>query len=275
MTDWLATSWEASWRPFQYFNLYRLVLACLALLAALWPQGWISVLHVGDTALFLPATVVYLMAVAAGFLASIYWRHRFNFQLSSQVLADVLALGLLMFAGGGVASGIGTLLLVSLATASLVGRGRLVLFYAALATLVTLGGQVVVVLVRGHEAATIVQAGLLSAGFFATAILSRLLGQRVMANEELARQRGISLENQSRISQRVIERMQDGVMVVGSAGGIDRHNPVVAEMLGTTPVPGADLAGGCDHRIQGTSRRRTARPLRADEQQCRRSPRFS
>ena len=245
MTDWLATTWEASWRPFKYFNLYRLILACLALLAALWPQSWISVLHVADTPLFLPATGVYLLVVAAGFLGSIHWQHRFNFQLSSQVLADVLALGLLMFAGGGVGSGIGTLLLVSLATASLVGRGRLVLFYAALATLVTLGGQVVVVLVRGLEPATIVQAGLLSAGFFATAILARLLGQRLMVNEELARQRGISLENQSRISQRVIERMQDGVLVVGSDGQIERHNPMAAEMLGAASAAGAQLSTYC------------------------------
>ena len=245
MTDWLATTWEASWRPFQYFNLYRLVLAGLALLAALWPQRWTAVLHVADTPLFLPAAGVYLLVVAAGFLASIHWRHRFNFQLSSQVMADAVALGLLMFAGGGVGSGIGTLLLVSLATASLVGRGRLVLFYAALATLVTLGGQVVGVLVRGLEPATIVQAGLLSAGFFATAILARLLGQRLMVNEELARQRGISLENQSRISQRVIERMQDGVLVVGSAGEIERHNPMAAEMLGAAPAPGAQLSGYC------------------------------
>ena len=218
---------------------------CLALLAALWPQIWISVRHVADTPLFLPATGVYLLVVVTGFLASIHWQHRFNFQLSIQVLADVLALGLLMFAGGGVSSGIGTLLLVSLATASLVGRGRLVLFYAALATLVTLGGQVVVVLVRGLEPATIVQAGLLSAGFFATAILARLLGQRLMVNEELARQRGISLENQSRISQRVIERMQDGVLVVGNAGKIERHNPMAAEMLGAAPAPGAELSSYC------------------------------
>jgi two-component system sensor histidine kinase PilS (NtrC family) len=139
----------------------------------------------------------------------------------------------------------GTLLLVSLATASLVGRGRLVLFYAALATLVTLGGQVFGVLVRGLEPATIVQAGLLSAGFFATAILARLLGQRLMANEELARQRGIGLENQRRISQRVIERMQDGVLVVGSAGQIERHNPMAAEMLGAAPAPGAQLSSYC------------------------------
>lgn len=80
MTDWLATTWEASWRPFQYFNLYRLVLACLALLAALWPQGWISALRIADTPLFLPATGIYLLVVAAGFFASIHWRHRFNFQ---------------------------------------------------------------------------------------------------------------------------------------------------------------------------------------------------
>ncbi|QKV56002.1 MAG: hypothetical protein HT580_01030 [Dechloromonas sp.] len=52
-----------------------------------------------------------------------------------------------------------------------------------------------------------------------------------MANEELARQRGISLENQSRISQRVIERMQDGVLVIDSAGRVRRHNPMVETML--------------------------------------------
>lgn len=245
MTDWLATTWEASWRPFQYFNLYRLILAGLALLAAIWPQSWIAVLHVADSPLFLPAAAVYLLVVAAGLLASIHWRHRFNFQLSSQVLADVAVLGLLMFVAGGIGSGMGTLLLVSLATASLVGRGRLVLFYAALATLVTLGGQVFGVLARGLEPATIVQAGLLSAGFFATAILARLLGQRLMANEELARQRGIGLENQRRISQRVIERMQDGVLVVGSAGQIERHNPMAAEMLGAAPAPGAQLSSYC------------------------------
>ena len=245
MTDWLATTWEASWRPFQYFNLYRLILAGLALLAAIWPQSWIAVLHVADSPLFLPAAAGYLLVVAAGFLASIHWWHRFNFQLSSQVLADVAVLGLLMFVAGGIGSGMGTLLLVSLATASLVGRGRLVLFYAALATLVTLGGQVFGVLARGLEPATIVQAGLLSAGFFATAILARLLGQRLMANEELARQRGIGLENQRRISQRVIERMQDGVLVVGSAGQIERHNPMAAEMLGAAPAPGAQLSSYC------------------------------
>ncbi|MGV0949862.1 MAG: sensor histidine kinase [Azonexus sp.] len=245
MTDWLSATWEASWRPFQYFNLYRLILAGLVLLAALLPEGWIALLHLSYSLTFMLAALAYLAVVAVGFLASINWQRRFNFQLSLQVFTDVLAIGVWMFATGGVGGGVGTLMLVSLATASLVGRGRLVLFYAALATLATLGGQVFGVLFRNFEPATIVQAGLLSAGFFATAILARLLGQRLMVNEELARQRGISLENQSRISQRVIERMQDGVLVVDSAGQIQRHNPMAAEMLGAAPAPGVQLADYC------------------------------
>ena len=180
MTDWLSATWEASWRPFQYFNLYRLILAGLVLLAALLPEGWIALLHLSYSLTFMLAALAYLAVVAVGFLASINWQRRFNFQLSLQVFTDVLAIGVWMFATGGVGGGVGTLMLVSLATASLVGRGRLVLFYAALATLATLGGQVFGVLFSNFEPATIVQAGLLSAGFFATAILARLLGQRLM-----------------------------------------------------------------------------------------------
>ncbi|MGA9394768.1 MAG: ATP-binding protein [Azonexus sp.] len=245
MTDWLSATWEASWRPFQYFNLYRLILAGLVLLATLLPEGWVAPLHLSYSLPFIVAALIYLAVVAVGFLASIFWQARFNFQLSLQVMTDVLAIGAGMLITGGVGGGIGTLMLVSLATASLVGRGRLVLFYAALATLATLGGQVFGVFFRDFEPASIVQAGILSAGFFATAILARLLGQRLMVNEELARQRGISLENQSRISQRVIERMQDGVLVVDSAGRVQRHNPMAAEMLGGAPEPDAQLADYC------------------------------
>lgn len=245
MSDWLSSTWEASWRPFQYFNLYRLLLGSLALLGALLPEGWVAPLHLTYSLAFLLSAGSYLLAVGIGLLASILWQKRFNMQLSLQVLTDVTALGALMVTSGGIGSGVGTLMLVSLATASLVGRGRLVLFYAALATLVTLGGQVVGAVLGEFEPATIVQAGLLSAGFFATAILARLLGQRMMANEELARQRGIGLENQSRISQRVIERMQDGVLVIDSTGLVQRHNPMVETMLGSAPTLGVSLSEYC------------------------------
>jgi two-component system sensor histidine kinase PilS (NtrC family) len=241
MTDWLSSTWEASWRPFQYFNFYRLVLACLILLASLLPDGQVLPFHQVASSGIYRVVFVYLGVVLAGLMVSIHWLRRFNSQLSAQVFADVVFVNFLMYWLGGVGSGMGALLLVSLAAASLVGRGRLVLFYAAMATLVTLLVQIYGVLTVNFEAASIVQAGFLSAGFFATAILARLLGQRVMVNEELARLRGESLENQSRISQRVIERMQDGVLVIDRDGCVQRCNPVAETMLGALPV-GSRLA---------------------------------
>lgn len=236
MSDWLSSTWEASWRPFQYFNFYRLLLGCLILLAALLPESLVASFHLTSSRDIYPVALIYFAVVLAGLMLSIHWQRRFNLQLTVQLFADVIFVSLLMYALGGVSSGMGVLLLISLAAASLVGRGRLVLFYAALATLATLLVQIYGVLNHDFDAASIVQAGFLSTGFFATAILARLLGQRLMLNEELARQRGESLDNQSRISQRVIERMQDGVLVVNRDACVLRYNPIAETMLGALPV---------------------------------------
>ncbi len=242
MTDWLSSTWEASWRSLQYFNLYRLILAGLFFVALLFPFGWIGQLNFSATSILYVLAAAYMAAILGGLLLSIHWQKHFNFQLSGQVAVDVFFVCLAMFDAGGVGSGLGVLLLVSLAAASLVGRGRLVLFYAALATLAVLLLQIYGVFFRAYEPNSIMQAGLVSAAFFATAILARLLGQRVMVNEDLARRRGEALDNQIRISQRVVERMQDGVLIVSQAGRVARYNPVAQAMLGLPDEAEVDLA---------------------------------
>lgn len=232
MPDWLSTTWEANWRSFQYFNLYRLVLAALFCLSVIFPNEWMNHLHLHPDVWLFSLTGIYMIATTGGLLTSIHWQRHFNFQLSVQMAIDVLVVTILMHKAGGVASGLGGSLLVSLAAASLVGRGRLVLFYAALATLAVLGMQIYGVVREVVELSSLFQAGLLSAGFFATAILARLLGQRVMTNEELARRRGVELDNQISISQRIVERMQDGVLIVTPDGFVSRCNPVAAGMFG-------------------------------------------
>ena len=242
MKDWLSATWGANWRSFQYFNLYRLVMAGLFFLTLAFPREWMAQFdHVSPDARLI-LNVDYLAAVVIGLLLSIYWQKRFNFQLTLQVMVDVMVVTLMMLGAGGVGSGLGILLVVSLAAASLVGRGRLVLFYAAWATLALLSSQVYGILRFGFEQSTIVQAGLMSAGYFATAILARLLGQRAMINEDLARRRGEELDNQIRISQRVVERMQDGVLIVGPGGTVSQSNPVARTMLGLPTEYMLDLA---------------------------------
>jgi two-component system sensor histidine kinase PilS (NtrC family) len=232
MPGWLSATWEANWRSFQYFNMYRLVLAILFFLALIFPHDWTARLNLSPSPLMFGVTGFYILATLAGLLLATHWQHRFNSQLSAQMTVDVGVVNSVMYLAGGVGSGLSVLLLVSLAAASLVGRGRLVLFYAALATLAILLTQIYGIAARGFEESSIVQAGFISAGFFATAILARLLGQRVMANEELARRRGEALDNQIRISQRVVERVQDGVLIVARGGLVSHSNPVARTMLG-------------------------------------------
>ncbi len=232
MRGWLSSAWGPSWRSLQYYNLYRLVVATILVGGVVFSAVWRNFFHIPELGLLGWFGALYLLHIVIGVVLSTRWQERFEVQLTGQVMADVMAVGLAMYVADGVSSGIGILLLVSLAAASLVGRGKLVLFYAAAATLVVLLQQIYGILQRGVEPSSIVQAGFLSAGFFTTAILARLLGQRLMANEELARRQAVALENQSRISQRVIERMQDGVLVVTWDGRIVRCNPVATAMLG-------------------------------------------
>jgi len=134
------------------------------------------------------------------------------------------------------------MLLVVLAAAGLVGQGRLSLFFAALATLAVLLEQAYRVLEFGANLEDFMRSGITSIGFFATAISARLLARRVVANEELARRRGIELANQMRINQRVIRDMQDGVLVVDADGAVKQHNPQAENLLGMRSLPFPDLA---------------------------------
>lgn len=242
MKDWLSLTWEPNWKSFQYFNAYRLIVAAVMLAFFFLPIGWKPALRLEVNPTVVGVVFVYVLLVSASTIASTRWRRRFNFQLTTQVILDIVAVSLIMQALGGVASGAGVLLMISLAAASLVGRGRLVLFYAALASIAVMSLQMLGILRGDFDTSSIVQAGLLSGGFFATAVLARLLGQRAMIQENLARRRGVALDNQIRIGLRIMERMQDGVLVVDRQGTALHHNPGAESMLGMPHRDGTTLA---------------------------------
>ncbi|OQA34458.1 MAG: Sensor protein ZraS [Betaproteobacteria bacterium ADurb.Bin341] len=254
MKNWLAGSWEPNWRSLSYFNLYRLVVALLLLGSLFLPITW-NTLPGSFGRPFLEALIYsYLLVAGLGLFSSLSWRQRFNLQLTAQICLDVVVVSLIMYVLGGVSSGMGLLLMISLAAASLVGQGRLVLFYAAVAALAVLLLQFMGIWWRIFDPASIVQAGLLSGGFFATAVLGRLLGSRAMAQEELARRRGVALENQDRISRRILERMQDGVLIVDCGGKVVGRNPCATEMLGIPMADSIDL-DSCAPRLVEAFRR--------------------
>ena len=232
---------DALWAPLRYFGIYRLVVASVFLLViGLFSSK--SGLGSQDPWLFAWTALAYWL-LAIFFNGAMKQIHlAFNRQLTMQVMADILALTLLMYASGGNKSGLAIMLVVVLAGAGLVGQGRLTLFYAAVATVAVLLEQMVRAVELGADPADFVQAGILCIGFFATAVSARLLARRVIANEELARRRGIDLTNQLSISERVIRDMQDGVLVVDASENVRQYNPQAEALLDVRAPPNADLA---------------------------------
>lgn len=221
---------ESFWRSLRFFSVYRLSIALLFLLAARVFGDAVS-LGAQDSRLFGRVAAVYLV-LAIVFLVALLRRPRlFNLQLSAQVAVDIAALTLMMFASGGQKSGIAALLFVVVAGAGLVGQGRMTLFYAALASVAMLLEESWRALTLEADPADFVRTGIISIACFGTAIIARLLARKLVANEALARERGRQLDDQLRISERIIRDMYDGVLVVDGEGRVRLLNPRAEALL--------------------------------------------
>lgn len=232
---------ESFWRSLRFFSVYRLSIALLFLVAARVFGDTVS-LGTQDSRLFGRVAAIYLV-LAVVFLVALLRRPRlFNLQLSVQVAVDIAALTLMMFASGGQKSGIAALLFVVVAGAGLVGQGRMTLFYAALASVAMLLEESWRALTLEADPADFVRTGIISIACFGTAIIARLLARRVVANETLARERGRQLDEQLRISERIIRDMYDGVLVVDGDGRVRLLNPRAEALLDVRAADGAELA---------------------------------
>jgi two-component system, NtrC family, sensor histidine kinase PilS len=231
---------ESFWISLRYFNLYRIAVAALFL---------VTTLVYGDSLNLGSHRLDLFRFVAAGYLAvAILFqvvlrnlREFFNHQLTAHAAIDVLAITVLMYASGGIRSGVGVMLLISLTGAAIVAPRRLNYLYAALAAIALLLEQGYWVLGFDVPVANFLQTGLLAMGCFATAGVTGRLAQRVAANERLARQRGRELATQTRVSQLVIGDMHDGVVVLDREGRVVQHNPQAQRLLAAQPLVGAEI----------------------------------
>jgi two-component system sensor histidine kinase PilS (NtrC family) len=231
---------ESFWISLRYFNMYRIAVALVFLGTAL---AYDDSLNLGsrDLDLFRYVAAGYLVLGIAFQVVLRRLREGFNLQLSTQVCVDIAAITLLMNASGGVRSGLGVMLLITLTGAALVAPRRLTFLYAAIASIALLLEQTYWVLLKDASTADYLQPALLAIGCFASAGITGRLAQRVAANEILARRRGRELATQTRVNQLVIEDMHDGVLVLDREGRVVQHNPQAQRLLGADPLLGVEL----------------------------------
>lgn len=197
--------------------------------------------------LFAAAAAVYLAAaaLALGFY-QLQGRHLGAAQIFACLLVDVAALSALMFASGGLSSGIGYLLLVTVAVGATLFTGQTAVLLPALASLAIILEAVVGHLLLGRDLATVFPAGVLGVLLFVTALIFAGLSRALDLAERTAERQARTSAGLVELNQAILERMRTGILVVDEAGTIEQINSAARELLGRTGAArlaiGASLA---------------------------------
>ncbi len=229
-----SSEYARTWRPLQFLNLYRFALA--GLFALLYHFGKLSEpLGAAHAELFYHTSLAYLGFSLLALYPLLRRQPAFMIQLTVHTLADIAFITVLMHASGGIVSGVGMLLIVSVANGSMIAGGRTPGFFAAIASLALLVEQTYTALTYPDANINYSLAGMLGIALFATAILAHVLARRAQESEALAHQRSADLANMAQLTDYIIQHMHTGVMVIAPDNRIRLMNSS-AEHLLNTPI---------------------------------------
>jgi two-component system sensor histidine kinase PilS (NtrC family) len=220
-----------TWKPLRLLTFYRVILA--GLLSVLYfTIGSETTLGIEQPELFSVTCIAYLLfSLLAGFTTRLRYPD-YQLQTITQVLVDITAITLLIFASGGPSSGLGILLIISVATGSILLPGRMAFLFAAVATIALMGEQFYSSILPGAQrTAGYTHSGLLGLVLFGTAALTWLLVRRIHASEALARQRGIDIANLAKLNEYIVQRLQAGIIVTDHNHNIRLMNDTAHKLL--------------------------------------------
>lgn len=228
------------WRSISIFNLYRIVIASIFIGSHFLVHDQ-SLRDHYNSALYLEFSVGYLFF---GLIAAVFiWLRwpRFNRQVMLQVTTDISFIVIIMFTAGGIRSGLGLLLVIAIAAASLISQGRHALFYAAVASIALLLEQSYQLINWDEGAQDYSHAVMLSLSCFATAWLAHSFAKRTYLSESLASQHKVDLENLGQVNALITQEMPDGVLVVDSGLKVRHYNSQAEELLNIKQHPDGQL----------------------------------
>ncbi|WP_132144657.1 ATP-binding protein [Luteibacter rhizovicinus] len=160
--------------------------------------------------------------------------------VSAGLVFDVLAAAVALILMHDVRMGVAMMLVVNIATGSLLLPLRLSMFFAAVASLAMLG-HTFFDEQPGSGDREMLEYALFGVAYFASASLCYVLGRNIRASEALAEQRGIDLANLSQVNELIIRRMKTGVLLVDEGNRIHQLNESAWMLMGNPSADQRDL----------------------------------
>jgi two-component system sensor histidine kinase PilS (NtrC family) len=224
-----------TWKPLRLLTFYRLILASLLTILFFGLPEQTTIGSYNPT-LYTVGCISYLcFSLVAGFTARLRWPD-YELQTIVQILIDIAAITVLIHASGGPDSGLGILLIITVAAGSLLMPGRMAFLFAALATMAIMGEHIYSTLLIGiTRDSGYSQMGLLGATLFVTAGLVDLMARRIHASEALAHRRGIDVANLAKLNTHIVQRLQAGILVTDHQHKVRLLNETACKLLGIRP----------------------------------------
>ncbi len=225
-----------AWTLLKIFFAYRLLIAGLFIALYFSADNFSELGHLNKT-LFFRADLLYLTLVLLSGLL-IYWpKLAYTTQAQLTIFIDIVCLTLLMHAFGGISSGIGILLVISIAAGGMLVGGRCAFLFAALASLAMLSEQVYGILNNNTPISSLTYSGMLGASYFTIALLAVVMAQRTEKSEQLAHERQKTIVQLEELNQHIIQYMQSGILIVDDHLTIQLFNQAALKLLEYNELP--------------------------------------
>lgn len=230
-------------RLFRVYGFYRLTLSC-ALLGMFLLGVADNILGKELPNLFLFTIIAYVFFCALSIIPLVLKNSSpQSHHMFAMLLADIVALTLIMHSSGGMSSGIAFLMLPTIAAGSILVTGQLPLLLAAIASISVMVETFSASTLQGMDSETMLPAGILGILLFATTSIFQVLTQRIRVAQSLAVQKEQETIQLQKLNESIIKRMRTGILVVDSRDNIKLINSAAVQLLGGHS-PGLPLAVG-------------------------------
>jgi two-component system sensor histidine kinase PilS (NtrC family) len=237
---------DLAWRVIGLVNLYRLLVPPV-LLGIRWASGTHAFAQGPD--LFFSACLGYFSAGVLLVVARRLSWPSFRRVALLNGLVDAAGVSLLLYASGGVASGLGILLVLPVGAMAVLADSRDAFLIAAASAICVLVQQTLIYFSGDAQGSDFSTAGVLGAVLFIIALTAWPIANRLRESEALVRRQEIDLANLAQLSQYIVQHLRESILVVDTQDRIRLINESAAQLLGDrSAYPGA-LLGEASPRL--------------------------
>jgi two-component system, NtrC family, sensor histidine kinase PilS len=239
---------DLAWRVIGLLNLYRLLVP-LVLLAMQNLAGPDWAPTIARPHLFLGACIAYFTAALLLVIARRLEWSSLRIVALVNASVDALAIGLILYASGGVSTGLGVLLVLPVLALAVLASGRDALLIAAVAVIALLLQQAFVGVADSTPTSDYITAGVFGAVLFLVALAMRPVANRLRESEALVRRQEVDIANMAQLSQYIVQHLRESILVLDAQDRIRLINESAAQMLGDDHAYPDALIGEASPRL--------------------------